>query len=76
MVGTTVAPGDPILDDYCTPLHHNCKSRWVPNLKGDDSNPDIGSGYAQANGELSLSKKALDSMTLAEAEIRLFINRW
>jgi hypothetical protein len=67
MNGTTVAPGDPILDQYCTPLHHNCKSRWVPNLKGDDSNPDIGSGDAQESGGLSLSKKALASMTLAES---------
>lgn len=66
MVGTTVAPGDPILDQYCTPLHHNCKSRWVPNPKGFDDNPEIGSGDAQSNGGLSLSKKALDSITLSE----------
>lgn len=66
MTGTTVSPGDPILDQYCTPLHHNCKSRWVPNLKGDNSNPDIGSGDAQSNGGLSLSKKALDSISLHE----------
>src|SRR6185312_7599722 len=66
MVGTTVAPGDPILDQYCTPLHHNCKSRWVPNPKGFDDNPEIGSGDAQTNGGLSLSKKALDSITLSE----------
>lgn len=66
MNGTTCAVGDPTLDDYATPLHHNCKSRWVPNLKGDDNNPDIGSGDAQANGGLSLTKKALKSMTLSE----------
>lgn len=60
MTGTTLAVGDPDLDTYMTPLHHNCKSRWVPNLKGDDSNPDID------RGGLSLSKKALNAITLHE----------
>lgn len=73
MTGTTVAPGDSILDQYCTPLHHNCKSRWVPNLKGDSDNPKIGSGQAQSKkGDLSLSKKALDSITLHEIEAYKF----
>lgn len=58
MNGTTLAVGDPDLDTYATPLHHNCKSRWVPNLKGASDNPDID------RGGLSISKKALDSITL------------
>lgn len=74
MVGTTVAPNDPILDQYACPLHHNCKSRWVPNPKGYGANPEIGSGAAQANGGLSLSKKALDSITLSE-RIPLWIRK-
>lgn len=64
MVGTTVSANDPILQEYACPLHHNCKSRWVPNLKGASDNPEIGSGDAQANGGLSLTKKALESITL------------
>jgi hypothetical protein len=60
LVGTTLAPGDPDLDRYSTPLHHNCKSRWVPNLVGDKSNPEIDTGG------LSLSRAALDSITLRE----------
>lgn len=58
--GTTLAADDPDLDTYWTPLHHNCKSRWRPNLVGDDSNPEV-----DRNG-LNLSRKALDSITLAE----------
>jgi hypothetical protein len=59
LAGTTFAANDPQLDQYTPPLHHNCKSRLVPNFKGDSDNPDIDRG-------VSVSKKALDSMTLAE----------
>lgn len=37
---------------------HNCKSRLVPNLKGNDSNPEIDKGPP------SLNQKAIDSITL------------
>lgn len=57
MEGVTVAPGDADLDKFMTPLHHNCKSRWEPNLVGASDNPEIDDG-------ISLSKKALASMTL------------
>lgn len=60
LAGTTFAIGDPDLDRYTPPLHHNCKSRLVPNLKGDSSNPEID------RGGVSLSKDALKSMTLSE----------
>jgi SPP1 gp7 family putative phage head morphogenesis protein len=58
--GTTFAVGDPDLDRYSPPLHHNCKSRLVPNLKTSKDNPEID------RGGLSLTKKALDSITLCE----------
>lgn len=56
LAGTTFAVGDPDLDRYQPPLHHNCKSRLVPNLKGDDGNPKID------RGGVSLSQKALDAI--------------
>lgn len=60
LAGTTFAPGDPDLDRYTPPLHHNCKSRLVPNLKGDSENPEID------RGGISVSQKALDSITLSD----------
>lgn len=60
LAGTTFAVGDPDLDRYAPPLHHNCKSRLVPNLKGDQGNPEID------RAGVSVSKKALKSMTLSE----------
>lgn len=62
LAGTTFAVNDPDLDRYAPPLHHNCKSRLVPNLVGDDSNPDID------RGGVSLSKSALSAITLAEVK--------
>lgn len=59
LAGTTFAVNDPDLDRYTPPLHHNCKSRLVPNLVGDTDNPDIDRG-------VSVSDKALKSMTLTE----------
>lgn len=58
LAGTTFAVTDPDLDRYSPPLHHNCKSRLVPNLKGNSDNPDVD------RGGVSVSQKALDSMTL------------
>jgi hypothetical protein len=58
--GTTWATNDPDLDRYSPPLHHNCKSRLVPNEKGAEGNPDI------QRGGTPISQKALDSMTLHE----------
>lgn len=60
LAGTTFAVDDPDLDRYSPPLHHNCKSRLVPNLKGADDNPDVD------RGGVSLTKKALDSITLSD----------
>ena len=58
LAGTTFAANDPDIDTYQPPLHHNCKSRLVPNLKGAGDNPEID------RGGVSLSRKALDAMTL------------
>lgn len=60
LAGTTFAANDPNVSRYSPPLHHLCKSRWTPNLKGDKGNPEI-----DRNG-VSLSKKALNSITLCE----------
>jgi hypothetical protein len=60
LVGLTLAAGDPALDTYATPLHHNCKSYWVPNEKGMKGNPDI------KRGGVPVTQKALDSITLSE----------
>lgn len=60
LAGTTFAPGDADLSTYQPPLHHNCKSRLVPNMKGDSGNPKID------RGGISVSQKALDSMTLCD----------
>ncbi len=62
--GTTWAVGDPDIDRYSPPLHHNCKSRLEPNEKGADGNPDIDNGTA-------VSQKALDSITLCEGHFHL-----
>lgn len=59
----TWATGDPRIDEYTPPLHYNCKSRLVPNLVGDDSNPDI-------TGTPKLTKDALDSINLSEAHAK------
>jgi hypothetical protein len=66
--GTTWAVNDPDLDRYSPPLHHNCKSRLVPNEKGADNNPDIANGTA-------VSQKALDSITLCECSYHLDLGR-
>jgi hypothetical protein len=68
LAGTTFAPDDPDLDRYTPPLHHNCKSRLVPNLKGDSDNPDID------RGGVSLTQKALDSITLSEPKAKCRIH--
>lgn len=65
--GTTWAVNDPDLDRYSPPLHHNCKSRLVPNEKGSDKNPEID------RGGTSVSEKALKSITLCECDYHLRI---
>lgn len=42
--GQTFAANDPEAQRYFPPLHHNCKSRLVPNLKGAKNNPDLTEG--------------------------------
>lgn len=66
--GTTWAVDDPDLDRYSPPLHHNCKSRLVPNEKGADNNPEID------RGGVAVSQKALDSITLCECNYHLGVN--
>jgi hypothetical protein len=63
--GTTWAVGDPDLDRYSPPLHHNCKSRLQPNEKGAEKNPEID------RGGTSVSQKGLDSITLCECDYHL-----
>lgn len=58
LAGTTFAMTDPDLARYQPPLHHNCKSRYVPNLKDDNGNPEI-----DTDG-VGLSAKALKAITL------------
>lgn len=67
--GTTWAVNDPDLDRYSPPLHHNCKSRLVPNDKGAEGNPEI------ERGGTAVSQKGLDSITLCEGHYHLSICR-
>jgi len=62
--GTTWAITDPDLDKYSPPLHHNCKSRLIPNLVGSRDNPEV-------SGTGSLTQKALDSISLCECSYNL-----
>lgn len=39
--GQTFLPNDPAAEQFYPPLHHNCKSRLTPNLKGDSGNPKV-----------------------------------
>lgn len=39
--GQTFLPTDPAAEQFYPPLHHNCKSRLTPNLKGDSGNPEV-----------------------------------
>ncbi len=63
--GTTWAVGDPDLDRYSPPLHHNCKSRLEPNEKGAEGNPDIN------RGGTAVTQKGLDSITLCEPDYHI-----
>ena len=62
--GTTWAVNDPDLDRYSPPLHHNCKSRLIPNEKGADKNPVITSGTP-------VTRKGLDSISLCEGHYHI-----
>lgn len=57
--GSTFRIDDPNLERYMPPLHHNCKSVMIPNLKGDKNNPEI-------TGLPSISESAMKSITLHE----------
>ena len=61
--GMTWAVGDPDLDRYSPPLHHNCKSRLEPNEKGAEKNPEI------QRGGTPVTQKGLDSITLHECSV-------
>lgn len=63
LAGTVFAKDDPNADRYWPPLHHNCKSYIVPNLKGK-KNPEL------SKAGLKPSKSSLEKyVTLAEGEI-------
>lgn len=63
LAGTTFRADDPEAERYFPPLHHNCKSRLVPNLRGD-KNPAI-----DRTG-LKPSKASLEKfITLQENEV-------
>lgn len=66
--GMTWAVGDPDLDRYTPPLHHNCKSRLVPNEKGAEGNPKID------RGGTAVSESALKSMTLHDCTCTFGLN--
>lgn len=60
LAGTTFAASDAEAERYFPPLHHNCKSRLVPNLTGDKDNPKI-------DGRLAPSSESLNKLiTLGE----------
>jgi hypothetical protein len=59
LAGTTFAVNDPKVDEFTPPLHHNCKSRMVPNLKNASDNPSVAS-------KVEISDKARKSITLSE----------
>lgn len=52
--GQTFAANDAEAARYFPPLHHNCKSRLQPNLKGDKSNPAVEDKFGPS--EKSLEK--------------------
>lgn len=58
LAGQTFAKDDPQLDELTPPLHHNCKSRMVPNLKGAAGNP--------SPDKIEVSDAAKKSITLSE----------
>lgn len=69
LAGTVFAKDDPNIDRYWPPLHHNCKSYIVPNLKGK-KNPDI------TEGGFKPSKSSLDKfVTLSETSDGLGIHQ-
>jgi len=71
LAGTTFAANDPAVDTYGPPLHHNCKSRLVPNMRGDKSNPQIDG--VQAIKDLTDSeKKAITLHECTECDYKLF----
>lgn len=57
--GATFSINDPDLERYTPPLHHNCKSVMVPNLRGDKTNP-------KPTGLPSISEAGKKSITLGE----------
>jgi SPP1 gp7 family putative phage head morphogenesis protein len=60
--GRTFAPDDPDVWRFHPPLHHNCRSTMVVNLKSFKANPSID------DNKLNLSKAAQKAITLSEAE--------
>jgi hypothetical protein len=58
--GRTFRKDSPEVDRFRPPLHHNCKSSFVPNLKSMKNNPPI-----TKNAGI-ISKKAQESISLSE----------
>lgn len=64
--GHTFAVGDPDIDRYGPPQHHNCRSHYDINMKSFRDNPEV-------SGKLDLSKDALSQITLTDPKApRLF----
>lgn len=61
MVGITFAKDDPDKDTYQPPLHYNCDSYYVINLKSFKDNPPIDTD------DVVLSKQAQKQMNLSES---------
>jgi hypothetical protein len=62
--GRTFAPDDPDLARFTPPLHYNCDSYLIINLKSFNGNPEID------NDDLVLSKSAQKSINLSEPKTK------
>lgn len=58
--GRTFSKDDPEMDEYSPPLHYNCDSYWIINLKSYTDNPPV------TDEDLILSKKAQGQINLHE----------
>ena len=51
ITGTTLPADDPGVDTYWPPLHHNCKTYVVANIKGRKDNPSTQNGFTPTETE-------------------------
>lgn len=64
--GLTFVAGDPDIDRYGPPQHHNCRSHYDINMKSFRDNPAINNGERDEDGELKLSPEAKAGITLSD----------